>query len=362
MIQKKQLSILSFLFLFLSCKQNNYDWKVYNSDVTNLKSIDEKFNKILNIDNSVYLFGSRDESTNMTDMEYVVYKSVNFGKNWELILEGNGDIVNAFYANQDIYLVKENYKENSFKGFKTTLLKFNIKTGIIESVHQFKKESSIIDGILDDYESGSLIISNSFSSTDNSIFKTSDNFNSCDSIYIGKSIKKNYFFKNKIYLLTYELILKNYKVQEQNKLYIIDKDDNRDSLYIESNINDFVVDIDGILLLGKKEEDITLNYFGKKEDVNITSIIRAGNLEPQKIYKYKSFIAVLLSSTNEHALGGFGGSEYHLFLSFDNGKVFKEEELPIKDYVGQILFYKDEKIIIYSGSGRISVCKLKKTI
>ena len=340
---------LILLFVLLACNGQHYDWKVYNSDVTNLKPIYESFNKILFIDNSVYLFGSRDESLNMSDMKYVVYKSTNFGKNWELILEGNGDIVNAFYANQNIYLVKENYKENSYKDFKTTLLKFNIKTGITENVYQFKKESSVNDGILNEYGSGSLIISNSFSSEDYSVFKTNDNFISYDSIPINKPIVKSHFNGSDIYLLSYD----NNDTNEV--IYALTKHNIIDSLRVNFDVTDFVVENDkSILLLGCNKNTIQLIKAYGKNKIVLNTFTNDEDFFPESIYKYNRFIAVVIGELNSL------GVTYQLFLSFDDGKSFIREDLPISYYVEPVAFYKDEKIIIYSGAGRISYCDLKK--
>jgi len=331
----------------------DYNWTVYDAEATGLGKKGEIFNKILIEDSVFYLLGSS-PGNDLSKSKSVVYKSDNYGRDWIEEYTDKGNITNGYLASNELNLLKEIYTDNSLDNTSLSLIN---KDSII---HSFKINSSVKGVFMDSSGKGTLVINNSFFAKDNSVFRTQNNFKSYDSTYVGKPIKKSYFFKDKVYLLTYELIRENYKVREQNELYIINKDENRDSLRIEFNTIDFIVDNEGVLFLGKEEGGITLNNIGKTGEVNTTSIIRSKNLEPKKIYKHKKFIAILSSLINESALGGFGGSEYRLHLSFDNGKTFIEEKLPIDNYVSPITFYKDEKIIIYSGAGRISVCDLKK--
>jgi hypothetical protein len=345
----KKIKYLILLLALSACDKHNYTWEVYDSKVTNLKSNDEDFGKILIIDNSLYLFGNNSESLNLRDMKYVVYKSTNFGKKWREVLGGTGNIVNEFYANQNIYVAKENYSQNLYKDFTTTLFKFNIKSEIIKDVHQFKKNVSITDGILNDNGSGALIVSNSFSSIDYSILKTKNNFISSDSISINKPIVKSCFNNSDIYFLS------NNNNNSNELIYKIKKDNRLDSLTVNFDVTDFIVEKDqSIFLLGNNESAIQLRKIHGKRNILLYTFIKDKEYFPKSIYKYNKFIAVIISKLNSL------GTTNQLFLSFDDGKSFKNEELPIADYLGPIAFYKDEKIIIYSGAGRISYCNLKK--
>lgn len=341
------------LCVFFNCIDNLiHNWVVYNENETGLKLKEESFSKILIKDETFYLLGTNNDS-DLSKSKSIVYKSNNYCKNWTEVFSDKGNIANGYIALNELNFFEEVYSDNSLNNTSLSLINRD------SVIHSFKINSSVKGVFIDNYGKGAVVINNSFLAKDNAVFWTTDNFKSYDSIYFGKSIKKSHFFNGKVYLLTYELTRKNYEVKEKNEIYIIDRNGNRDSLQEKYNIDDFVVDINGILLLGVQEEKVALDYLLENGEVRTMSFSREKNLTPEKVYKYNNFIAVLVSKINESALGGFGGTQYQLYLSFDDGQTFKKETLPISDFVGPITFYKDEKIIVYSGAGRISVCNLK---
>ncbi|MFV0573700.1 MAG: hypothetical protein ACK5M1_14935 [Xanthomarina gelatinilytica] len=334
----------------MNSPKSQYDWQVYNAEETGLGTRGENFNKLLIEDGAFYLLGNS-SGNDLSKSKSIVYKSEDNGNSWTEEYTGAGNISDGYFALQELNLFKEVYSDSSLDNTSLSLINRD------SVIHSFKKNSSVKGVFMDSYGKGAVVVNNSFSANDNAVFWTIDNFKNYDSTYVGKSIKKSYFFNSKVYLLTYELTRENYKVQEKNGIDIIDKNGNQQSLQIKSNVEDFIVDGEGIFLL-KKQNGISIEYLSKEGQEEMISLIKKNALTPKKIYKHNKFIAVLTSTVDKSALGGFGGSEYQLFLSFDKGQTFKQEKLPINDFVGAIGFYKDEKIIIYSGAGRISVCHL----
>lgn len=345
---------MTSLCLFFSCLKDfksEYNWKVYDAEETGLSEIGETFNKILIEEDAIYLMGNIG-GTDLTKSKSRVYKSKNYGRSWIEEYSGNGNIADGYFTSNELNLFKEVYFDSSLDNTSLSLINRD------SVIHSFKVNSSIKGVFIDNYGKGAVVVNNSFLAKDNAIFWTTDNFKIYDSIYVGKPIKKSRFFDSKVYFLTYELIRENYKVQEKNEIYIIDKAGNQHFLQMKSNVEDFIVDNEGVFLL-RKQQGIVIDHFSGKEMKMTINVTKETNQVPQKIYKYKSFIVVLTSALNKSGLGGFGGSEYKLHLSFDDGQTFKQVKLPINDFVGPIGFYKDEKIVIYSGAGRVSICDLK---
>jgi len=356
----KILLILIITPISFSCiDSNNYSWKIYSGEKTKLNLKYESFNKLLIKDDTIYLLGTRDKTLDLADNVSIVCQSVDNGKSWIEIFKNNGSIINGYLSADDLYLFKEIYTDNSLENTSITLLNSNK----LDSIHSFKKNSYIKDVFIDDLGKGVLILNNSFSSVDNSVFKTGNDFKTYDSLYVNKAISKSFYYKNKTYLLTYVLTRKNYKINETNIIYTIDKNNKRDSINLKFNAIDFMVDNkEDIWTLGKENNYVVLKHLNKKEVISTSIISKDKNLNPKKLYKYNQFIAVLSNSIDESALGGFGGTKYTLHLSYNSGKSFEIEKIPIDNYVDPISFFKDEKIVIYSGVGRISVCDLKERV
>lgn len=341
--------IFTALFAFSACNKSKCIWHTIESDVTNLKPIDEEFNKIIIKNNDLYLLGFRDLSTNWTEMKSVIYKSTNYGRNWKNINLSSGNYINGFISDDNIYVVKENYKDNSFNNLKTSLIKFSDDFKTNQEIIQFKDKASIENFFLNKKNQGFLIVNNEFSSENYSIFKTSDGFKTYDSISFRRPIIKSYFKNDKIYLLSYK---KNYLSNDW--LYISNGYKIIDSLNIKFNVTDFVVEEknNDILFLGKNGKTIEIRKNSGNKQITLKTFITDDQNLPESIYKYNNFIAVTLKKINSSTTTTL------LFLSYDNGKSFEEEEIPINNFVKPISFYKDKKIIIYSGAGRISICNL----
>ncbi len=352
------ISFLIVFFIFSCSGRSNYNWKVYNSNTTGLRPQYEGFNQLIIKADIFYLLGSFDESLKWKDKQALVYKSEDQGKTWLNVFEEKGNAEKGYYSSENIYLVKEIYIENSFKNSQQRLLKLDNSSN---SIHKFKRQSNVKYIHVDELGKGALILSNSFSSKDYSVFRTKNNFKTYDSIPIDKAVKGSFVTNDRVYLLTYKAFRKNYKVFETNKIHILDENNALDSLDLDFNVDYFLVEKgESFWFLGKNNDSIQL----RKRKGDVTNIINTLSIDKEetskKLYKHNDFIAILTSSIDKGALGGFGSVRYKLYLSFDNGQTFKEENPPIDDYVNPIAFYKDEKIIIYSGAGRISVCDLKK--
>lgn len=353
MLKKIKISILSFIipFSILSCKDESLiKWEVLDSSKTNLKEQGESFEKFLINGKDFFIIGQEDtEFNNWSDFKAITYESKNSGKKWAKIINDKGAFVDGYYSFNELFLFRETYSINSFDKAVLNLINAKKKT----TYHRFKERSSIKNVFINSKEEGVLILNNSYTAADNSILYTNNNFKSFDSISFKKGIKKCAYLDEKVYLLSDDYFIKNYKTIERNKLYIVNRKI-LDSIELKNVVDDFCVDKNGIYLLSKENGKVTINHINeKKQKMKTQLVVDDQGLEPKRLYKYNNFIAVLVNSINSKGLGGFGSVSYKLYISLDNGETYKEEKLPINDYVEPIEFYKDELIIFYAGAGRI---------
>lgn len=193
-----------------------------------------------------------------------------------------------------------------------------------------------------------------FFSTKNRLFVTKDAGKSWKEIIVDRNIFGKFKVKNDtIYLLSrskggssytnFGILNSPSSVGLQN-MEVLD-------VYIE-RVNDY-------LFFGKKDGNIVLRRYrdGKWEDVKIFS--KGEDVFPEKLHKYKNFIAVLYSWVDGTMLGGFGGKRYFLEISKDNGKKWERIELQNDTYVSPNAFYKDKRFIAYSGQGRTTRINFK---
>lgn len=350
------LVIISFVSLFFSCikdskKDNN--WTIYGAKQTGLENLDYNFDKLLINDSVLYLLGSS-SGNDLSKTKSIVYKSINYGANWEEEYKNWGNITNGYFVLDKFYLFKEIYTDNSLGN---TLLSLVDKDSVILD---FKINSFLKGVFINNYGEGVIVVNNSFQAKDNAVLWTTNNFKTYDSIPFNKPVKKSYFYNGKVYLLTQEFSKQDYKIQEQNNLFILDKNGKKNCLKMKNNVEDFVVDKEGITFLIKQKDTAFVEFLLNDGQYNKVKLSNEKNLNLKRIHKYKDFIAILTSKVDEYLLGGFGGTKYQLYFSYDGGKTYSKEEIPINDFVGDISFFKDEKVFIYSGLGRVSICNLKE--
>lgn len=353
----------NYLFLFIvlliskSCiREEESCWITYNSKITGLLSDGEKFHGLVMNDNQdFFLFGERNAlDGGLINKRAIVYKSQNFGKTWNEIINIKGVFNKAFSFKNDLYAIREIFTAQSFKDTELFLTKINTLNNHFENIYQFSTDAFVRELSFDNNK-GNIIVRNSGLSNDYYLYRILKNSKKHDSLFINKPIVKAISHKEKVYLLSYK------NNQRYEWLYTINKNNQIDSLDLKFSTNEFTIDKSGsILLLGKNNNFLELR---KKEDgkIKTVNIVSQKKEEtPKKLYKYDEFIAILTCVIDRQALGGFGGSKYNLYISFDGGETFKKEKLLVSNFADPIGFYKDEKIVVYSGAGRISVCDLNK--
>ncbi len=187
-----------------------------------------------------------------------------------------------------------------------------------------------------------------FFSTKNKLFVTKDAGKTWEETIVDRNI----FGKFKVENDTIYLLSRNKSGSSYTNFGVLNSSSSVDlqnmevlDVYIERE-NDY-------LFFGKKDGYIVLRRYrdGKWKDVKVFS--KGENDFPEKLHKYKNFIAVLYSSIDRTMLGGFGGKRYFLEISRDNGKKWERIELQNDTYVSPNAFYKDKRFIAYSGQGKI---------
>lgn len=349
------LLIISFLFLFFRCpniSKKDSNWIIYKNSQTGLRNLDYDFDKLLLNDGVLYLLGNSLENVS-TKSKSIIYKSMVYGTNWKECYRNCGNITNGYFVLDKLYLFKEIYADNSLDNTSLSLI---VKDSVI---HNFKINTFLKGVFINNYGEGAIVLNNSFNAKDNAILWTTNNFKTYDSIPFNKSVKKSYFYNEKLYLLTQEFSKQNYKIEQRNNLFILDKNGKKEFLKMKNNIEDFVVDKEGIITLIKQKDLTFVEYLLNNGKYKRVKLSNEKNLNLRKIYKHKNFIAILTSKVYKNLLDGFGTTKYQLFFSFDCGKTYGEEKIPINDFIGAIGFFKDEKVFIYSGLGRVSICNLK---
>jgi len=351
-----KISILYFLitFLIFGCNDKSIiEWEVLNSNETNLKGQGEEFEKLLIYRNNYFLIGQDEKSNNWQDFEAITYESKNSGRVWKKVINDEGNFIDGYVNNEFLNLIAEKCSDNSYKNCETKLSIYNrVNYNKIDDKIICKRDSSIVRVFSDDNKSYALI-NKGYIANKNYIFNSENDFKTYKKAEINKPIKQIDFFNDKIYFLTNEYFVEDYETIEKNKLFILNNK-SLDSIETKYVVEDFCVDKNGLYLLSKVNEKIIINHIDNKKHKNKTlTVVNEKELEPKMIYKYNNFVAVLVNSINVKGLGGFGSAAYKLYLSLDNGETFKEEKLPIDNYVKPIEFYKDKLIIFYAGAGRI---------
>lgn len=350
------------VFLSLSSCSNgqNHNWIVYSDKETGLGSQDELFNKILVKEDGFLLLGEERDFSDVAKNKSLIYLSKN-GSNWIKLYEGKGEVVDGYCLKNNLFFFQNEYTDNSLETNFLSLRKINLNSKNVGEIHKFQTNSTINNVRIDKSGCVTLIVNNSLSANDFSVFKSKDDFNSYDHISIDKPIKKSFITDDKVYFLTHEFFIKNYETYEINDFFIINESEKIDSLNLQLNATDFLIDTSGKMwILYQKGDSVKLVEKGKS---NNREYVISNNQDenPVKLYKYNNFIAVLTNVIDADGFNGFGKTKYKLYLSFNDGQTFEKEALPIDDYVGAIGFYKNEKVIIYSGAGRISLCKFNKS-
>lgn len=358
-----KINILYFLipFLILGCNDKSLiEWEVLNSNETNLKDQGEEFEKLLIYNNDYFLIGQDVKSNNWQDFKAITYQSKNSGRVWKKVINDEGVFLDGYINNEFLNLIAQKYSDNSFKNCETKLSVYNrLNYNKIGDKIICKRDSSIVR-VFNDGNKSYALINKGYIANKNSIFNSKNDFKTYKNVEINKPLKKIVFFNDKIYFLTSEYFVEDYETIEKNKLFILNKK-SLDSIETKDVVEDFCVDKNGIYLLSKINEKIIVNYIDtKKQKNNTLKVVNEKELEPKMIYKYNNFVAVLVNSINVKGLGGFGSVAYKLYVSLDNGETFKEENLPIDNYVKPIEFYKDKSIIFYAGAGRICRGTVKK--
>lgn len=207
----------------------------------------------------------------------------------------------------------------------------------------FNDSLVIKDGDVNIKGVGFLALNKKNISNDNSIIITSNNFKTFNKIDFPFPIIKSKLVKDDIYILS-----SDWKTNLNNVFFIVNQKGRIKCTQLNYNCFDFCMRNDEILFIGEKDDENHLFTLDKEKNAKV--LFKFNNkVSPQKIYAYNEFISILFQKLKTT------GINYFLMNSFDNGKSFNEEVLPIDNYVTPIEFYKDDLMIYYAGAGRI--CK-----
>lgn len=348
----KPLIILFLLFISCGANQKKQMGKWKSIKGTGLKEVNEHFNKMLfTTDETGFLFGNNctDDiilNNRFDEFNAVGYKTKDGGLNWSEKQICKGNIEDACSIHDTVYALSTRPSKDY--------------VGKTDTSHIFVS-----------YDKGESWIKKFTLTYPNVIYEIKFMNSNIGIAITGNKEAKN---QNVTVLITYDGGAKWDKFVElpnlispllyNDSLWYLSEDQGRYSLTKE-NIHDKKFNIE-TLPIGFKPEKLEFGSEGDfwlvgKQDDKLVLYRRdeKGNYFNVKEFDDKHFFYSYVNVYKNHVtlIAGKIVSSivvYKVFLSYDYGKTWSEEEPPISTYVKPVAFFQD-KLWIYSGAGRIQL-------
>ncbi|MFV0530905.1 MAG: hypothetical protein ACK5MD_05660 [Flavobacteriales bacterium] len=115
-----------------------------------------------------------------------------------------------------------------------------------------------------------------------------------------------------------------------------------------------------LIIFGKENNSTKLKIFNFETDT-WEDDFQIDKLLPYDMYISKEFKVIITNQVNESLLGGFGGTEYQMFVKNKNEQEWTTIELPDKTYIKPYSL-NSKSFIGYSGDNKITLVKWKLDI
>ena len=332
----------------------------YNVYQTNLDVSHELFTHQLSDEKNDYLFGEIEEDKrDYRTSEITIERSVvGDEKNWSSFSENiPGKCQAVCQTKKYVYLIsRQQYQERQEPKYsKHKLYRISKEDGIVTDLYEWDKGNMILGGLtfLND-EQGYLNMV-SFDNKIRQLIHTNDGGSSWSVFESGEKTGKFIYNAGIVYSLASKRNITNW-------IYSIEKKDNElDSLQVDLNITDFAVGENGdYWLLGKYNDRTVLQSHkgGKTTEIKVFS--EDAEFWPNQLYKYNDVVVVLASKIDKSMLSGFGGTKPTIYLSRDNGLTWNNHSFDEALYLKPVSFYKDERMTVYIGNGKLLSYNLKE--
>jgi len=351
----KYIAVIAILIvLFLSGSK-----QIGESIKTDLKYA--TFNNLILNEKEAYLIRNTClDATEERECGIKIYKSSidDAYKHWQNL---NIDIKSTIYSsgvfdkNDSIYLLVDFNDTNS-------LYKVSKKSKDAERLVSFKTK---IDHFISNNENNYIIVDNWNSETakKDKLGRFVYDENATNSVYENTLNEIDWKYKGKINRYSWFIFDQNNKYflkrlgpndQEGVQLH---KELSNDVIHINMGSIDsttMVIEVDAYWFLGKEKEKTILKKY-KNGKLNVVKQFSDNKkVYPDKLYKYKDFIAVITSEA-----ASILGTVSDMYISYDNGKNWKHYE-PSGMFLKPYDFYEDKRFMAVTGPGEILVINFDK--
>ncbi len=343
--------ILFCSFCLFSCSESTINWKVYNSDESNLLPRNDRIEDMRILDNKIYLSSTSGSSRNAAGFRAILYEAELENLNFKVIHRGQGIFTDLSVAIEEkIFFINTIFNENSFENTYCYLSGFDLSGGGYNIEKEILGDVMFLDFI--DSNNGVMLVAEKYKSGKNYLVRTQDASKTWDTLRINQVVRKIRRKDHHIYLLE-NFYSDNQKRRINGAIEAVDfytgeqKDIINDT---EMNIVDFdISDENNLIILCEKDNNFYLSSIINGESKTLFSFNLNEEILLKQLYRYNNFICVVAVEKNAFS------TSTHFYISRDNGNSFKKEALPIDNFAKPITFYKDKQVFIYSGMGRLAV-------
>jgi hypothetical protein len=319
----------------------------------------EFYTNIISLKETTYIIGEGDYQNDFRAKESILYrideKNTSIERNPVLLdLRLHGSNTAYSLTTNNAYLVNEIYYEkSSLENFRSVVFKMDLETEEVKEIGSFK--NLLVKNIFfDDDSTGFIFVRLSNFAKDGGLLKTENGGKTWDTVLLSRPIIKAQSQNGSLFFLSYK------RNNIFDWIYTVDKKSYAlDSLRFEMNIIDFQVDENAnYWLLGKDVDRTVLQWHQSGKTRDVYTFSKNPEFFPVQLYKFNDVIIVISGKVDKNLLGGFGGIMYEMFLSKDNGLSWSKHSFNESFYLKPVSFYKDRRMTVYLGHGKLLSCIL----